>query len=422
MSIRRLTKAATVMVSAAVLATLVSPATTAAPATAATALPPPVSSLMFGQHFRNAWPTTAGSVRLWDTGVTWREVQPAKGVWDWSRLDAQVAQALAKRAQPVLVLGQTPAWASSRPTQVAYVGKGAAAYPKLLSDWGTYVKTVAKRYKGRVKVYETWNEPNLPGFFSGTAAQMKTLHITAAKLIKSVDPAATVLSPGMPIRRPGSLEWMRAFFASMTAVEKARYVDVVNLHLYPNPGVSPEAAMAILPTAKRYLALAKVPATKPIWNTEMNYGLGIGGPGSKPRLVASSVAPGYVARTMVLSAANRIGRVYWYAWDSRGLFGLDMLKADSTPTAAGIAWTQTYKWLVGARVLGCTKDKLGTYTCTVSYGRSKGKVMWNPGRSLGMRAPVYTTGMAFLNGVSIKAKAGARVPVGPNPVLVRTSR
>lgn len=408
---------------AAVAFTTLAVAAPSSPASAAIAAPAPVTPLMFGQHFTRAWPGTAvGSVRIWDTGTTWRDVQPTKTTWDWSRLDAQVAQAIAKRAQPMLVLGQTPAWASTRPTQAGYVAKGAAANPKSMTDWVTYVKNTARRYKGKIRVYETWNEPNIPGFYSGTPLQMKALHLAAAKVIKSIDPKAVVLPPGLPLRRPGSMAWMQSFFGSMSAIEKSRYVDVVNLHLYPNPGVAPEATLTLLTTAKRYLALAKVPATKPIWNTEMNYGLGVGGPGSRPRAVPAAVAPGYVARTMMLAAANRIGRVYWYAWDSHGLFGLDMLKADGTPTPAGVAWGQTYRWMVGARVLGCSKDRLGTYTCTLSYGRSKGKVVWNPSRSFGMRAPVYTTAMAFLNGVTIKARAGARVPVGPNPVLIRTSR
>ena len=40
------------------------------------------------------WPRQpVGAVRLWDSGVTWREIETAPGVFDFSRLDAQVATA-----------------------------------------------------------------------------------------------------------------------------------------------------------------------------------------------------------------------------------------------------------------------------------------------------------------------------------------
>ena len=31
-----------------------------------------------------------GSLRLWDVGVSWKEIETSKGVYDWSKLNATV--------------------------------------------------------------------------------------------------------------------------------------------------------------------------------------------------------------------------------------------------------------------------------------------------------------------------------------------
>jgi hypothetical protein len=124
-----------------------------------------------------SWPDAPiGLVRLWDTGTTWRDVQPARDRWDFSALDRAVANARAHHAQIALVLGQTPAWASSRPMDLGDCnGPGVAAPPVSVEDWWIYAHAVATRYRGRIAAYEIWNEVNLPGYFSGSIAQMVRL-------------------------------------------------------------------------------------------------------------------------------------------------------------------------------------------------------------------------------------------------------
>ena len=82
------------------------------PASPAAAAKVTVDKRFFGIHDTDAtsWPSiSVGSLRLWDAGVTWADIQPEQGRFDWTRLDAIVTAAQARNVEVTLVLGQTPA-------------------------------------------------------------------------------------------------------------------------------------------------------------------------------------------------------------------------------------------------------------------------------------------------------------------------
>src|SRR3954447_26782857 len=110
---------------------------------------------LFGMHMHSAtaWPRTAGGAalpvgfeRIWDDKATWRDIQPTApnlltpdANWKWSRLDQQVATASTKNSYIEVTLGQTPQWASSKPSEIGdWYGAGAAAPPLKDSLSGTY--------------------------------------------------------------------------------------------------------------------------------------------------------------------------------------------------------------------------------------------------------------------------------------------
>ena len=221
----------------------------------------------FGMHYHDVgrngtWPEAPiGWMRLWDTGTSWREVQPERARWDFSVLDAAVANARAHHATVSLVLGQSPAWASSKPAQPgAFYGAGAAAPPASVTDWWIYVNTVAARYRGRIAAYEIWNEVNLPGFYSGSVAQMVRLTRIGRDAVKRADPSASVLSPSVTLR--GGTKDPRKF----AKAGGYRYSDAVNIHGYPMPTAGPEAGVALVDRARHAIAGFKG-GRKPIWNT-----------------------------------------------------------------------------------------------------------------------------------------------------------
>ena len=89
-------------------------------------LAPPLESLSgtvppvyFGMHVHGlleftSWPTVPfGAIRFWDTGVTWKDLEPNKNDWHLGRLDRLVNLAAGHHVEVLLCFGKTPAWASN---------------------------------------------------------------------------------------------------------------------------------------------------------------------------------------------------------------------------------------------------------------------------------------------------------------------
>jgi hypothetical protein len=156
---------------------------------------------LFGMHIHHIgtytpWPAVPfGTWRLWDAYVSWPNLEPNKGQWYFDKLDSYVQLAQSHNVEILLPLGLSPTWASARPTEPSGYNAGSAAEPANIEDWKNYVRTVATRYKGRIRYYEIWNEPNEPLFFSGTVDQMVTLAREAYAILKEIDPEVMVVSP-----------------------------------------------------------------------------------------------------------------------------------------------------------------------------------------------------------------------------------
>ncbi len=137
-----------------------------------------------------------GAIRIWDNGVRWDEINTANNVYDFSKLDAVVANAEATGANEIMyVLGSTPEWLATDTSIPNYLGAvGANSMPRDLGAWDKWVREVVSKYKGRIDSYQVWNEVNFSSFFSGTPEQMVELTRRAAKIVHDVDPSAEVVT------------------------------------------------------------------------------------------------------------------------------------------------------------------------------------------------------------------------------------
>jgi len=76
------------------------------------------------------WPVVPfGTWRLWDAYVTWKDLEPSKGIWNFAKLDALVSLAAQHNVEIILPLALTPQWASGRPNEPSAYTPGAAAEP-----------------------------------------------------------------------------------------------------------------------------------------------------------------------------------------------------------------------------------------------------------------------------------------------------
>jgi hypothetical protein len=163
----------------------------------------------------------------------------ARGVFDFSRLDAQIAAARRHGVRPLVVLGQTPGFHAQAPNAAGYYGPGASSMPGL-TPWRTYVAKVVRRYKGRGVDYQVWNEANVSGFWSGTPAQMATLTKVTYQVVKNNDARAKVVGPALATRLVSQRRWLRDYYGQRTGgAPVARWINVVSLNLYPLPKGGP---------------------------------------------------------------------------------------------------------------------------------------------------------------------------------------
>lgn len=121
-------------------------------------------------------------------------------------------------------------------TDVAAPGK--AINPN--NPWARFVATAVGRYKGRVRVWEMWNEPDFTLFWSGSVADYARLLKVGFLAARSADPSATVLVGGMMYwewtNRAGDHAWLRALLDELArdpaAAANGYYFDAIPWHWY----------------------------------------------------------------------------------------------------------------------------------------------------------------------------------------------
>jgi hypothetical protein len=368
----------------------------------------------FGMHIHHLasqdptpWPDVpVPQWRLWDALVTWPDLEPNKGQWQFEKLDAYVALAQQHGTGILLPLGGSPHWASARPTLPSDYYPGFTAEPANIEDWRTFVKTVALRYKGRIHAYEVWNEPNLKQFWTGTTDQMLTLTKEASQIIHGVDPNAIVVSPAAT--SDYGIPWLAEFLKK----GGGQYVDAIGFHLYVNPSTLPPEDMVPLIQHVRQVMSDNGVANKPLWNTESGW--------LPPAKFASDdLAAAALARAFIVSWAAGLQRFYWYAWDNISLAIVPYKRDEHRITLAASAYKTTEQWLVGARMESCGQSTDHTWTCQLNRSGKKAWILWNPQGHQKFDLPgswhVRSITPLLENSHPLQ---GTSVDIGPVPVLL----
>lgn len=289
-------------------------------------------------------PLGASYYRLWDMKVAWRDVNPADGLFDWSILDQRVSQVESWGGKPILVLGLTPQWAAADPNagDVRW-GPGTASPPANMDTWRAYVRALVQRYGSRIGAYEIWNEANLQTFWSGSAQQMADMVRIATEEIGTTSLA---LAPSVTTRLKSGADFTAKLAAAMTPATIAQ-LDAWSIHTYPAGDAGPSVADAceqrvddIVRWQQALVTLAKtIPSViKPMWDTEINYGLA--GPGARPRTVWSDAdGASLLICTYQDSRALGIAVTVWYEFTAAEY---DLLGVQMNPATPQInaAWTQ----------------------------------------------------------------------------------
>jgi len=351
------------------------------------------------------WPSVSfGTLRMWNVGTRWNQIETSAGSYNWSKADSVVNLARNNGKDLIYTFGGTPTWASSNPGQGCLFGNGSCASPKSMSDLSSFAKAVATRYKGKIKYYELWNEPNDTHYYTGSMSSMVAMSQTIRDAIKSVDSSAVILSPCPTWSSTGApYTWMNSFLAAGGGA----HFDVAAYHAYAGSS-APEFVISSVQNMRNALTSHGY-GSKQIFITE-------GGWGEDKALTSEDLRANFVARYLVLAWAKGVDKVVWYAYDSTDWGTLYTSSGGLRP--AGTAYNQIHKWLTGATMSSCAQDSNGTWQCKLSRsGGYSGQIIWNPNKSTGYDVSSSFTRKWTLSG-SLSSFSSGYVTVGPKPILV----
>lgn len=371
-------------------------------------------------HIASAARAGYDAIRLWDTGTDWRSLRPQADLWQLDRVAAYISASERSHLKILWTIGNTPRWASSRPNESCAYGFGCAAEPLDIEIWRKYVRTIATTFKGRIECYEPWNEVSFPNdsgfptngsggesgqFFSGSVEAMVNLAKVAFEEIKHVDPSACVLSPSFH----SSGNWVLKLDRFLSA-GGGQYFDVLSQHLYF--GDEPERVIRMTREIRQVMTKHGL-GHVPIWNTE------VGWPFPQkhrewPGLSLEDLVYSITLRTYLLNAAEGISRIYWYAWDNKGMGFFDPISNHDFGSSAAAAAVHV---LDGVTSVSCT-DNNAIWECSLTSKKGRVKVVWLSGKAT-KPVPIVFRGNAIRWGHRLETlPAGAQIMLDSRPIVV----
>ena len=213
-----------------------------------------------------------------------RRHQPYRSAWE--KYDRIVAAAETFQVELIVRLSNPPGW-----TRAQGEGENAVetfAPPDRVQDFADYVQAVVSRYKGRIRYYQLWNEPNIyPEWGSAPIDPESYVELLAAgaTAARAVDPGVVILAgalastinlqPAAP--PPGNSLNDLLFLQRMYDAGAAPYFDIMAMQgygLYSGPTdrrMHPRVINISRHQFVRDLMVKNGDAHKPIWIAEMNW-------------------------------------------------------------------------------------------------------------------------------------------------------
>ena len=160
--------------------------------------------------------------------LSWSDVEPHPGVFDWSTFDQTVAAAQANGITILPIVGYAPSWTS--PTD-------AAAY-------AAFVKAAVERYgpgtAANLRWWELWNEPYFSYAWDQKTSEPEAYAhdvVAASEAAKGVSASVKVLVAADYEDAPqvgGSSPWQTAWIDDMFTAEPSlgQWIDGVSIHPY----------------------------------------------------------------------------------------------------------------------------------------------------------------------------------------------
>lgn len=390
-------------------------------------LPPaPVPSTLFGVTINSATGAMpgfrVGAVRFWDGGTRWSEIQRERGEFDWSVLDRLVAGAEQAGVPPLFVFGNTPKWANPDGPAGPYPD-GTPAPPTDLADWDRLVQAVVDRYRGRIEAYELWVLANDPKFYAGSVETLVEMTRRASEIVRSGDPEATVVCPGMgQLWTSEGVSFLRRF-ATQGGYD---HCDVAGVKLFQRKASDPPETMLSL-TSSIDSIMHEAGVHPRLWSTGTKYTI----PLEKP--LDEVTARNYAVRFFLVGIYARkvnLERMYFYNWGGTKI-PIVLQPVGGVPTNAALAVEQLQRWLHHTQSRSCGHGSAvnlpnNVWRCEFTVtepGRTyNATICWTDKGTATITAGAHVDALHHLNGQTKPTHAGDTITVTEAPVLITSNR
>lgn len=350
------------------------------------------------------WPSVKfGIQRTWDSwpSVGWSSLNPSPGVYNWANLDALVNNSLSHGVELVYTFGHVPAWASTNPGGNCDGSANGDCYAPQTQAWKDFVTQITTRYKGKIKYWELWNEPNAGNFWKGTHAQLVTMAREAHPIIKNA--GGVVLTPAP--QGNNSHVWMDGYLGAGGHA----YADVVTFHGYV---YGPPELLNTLADNMRSVQGKYGMSALPLWDTEHSWG-----DRTWPMGADQDQQSAWLARYLALSYSKGIQRSFWYGWE-HFTWGSLFDRTTDQILKPGIAYREVYNWMIGSNFSPCTASG-SLYQCNIARANGyQAKMVWSTSGTLSYAVPTGYIRLKTIDAQSSTVTGGQSISVGMKPVLI----
>ena len=354
----------------------------------------------------------------------WSRIEPQRGQFHWDYYDRLLACAKRNGITVYAIVGYWSPW--TKP----YTEEG-------IDDYVRFLKELVKRYRGDIKQWEIWNEPNI-FFWQGPKPLYATLLTKSYAAVHQIDPSAQVLglsTAGIDFR----------FIDDMLA-RKAPF-DVLTIHPYRRT-LDDQAFISDL---KRVSDVVRLPSSddlqsrptgrrRPVWLTEMGWATHVPhnalGQDFQPNTQRAQAE--LIARSYLCSIVSGVEpRTFWYDFRNDGddpLYfehNMGIVTRDFHPKPAYVAYATLARMLLNRKLAGPVAAPEGTLCYRFSplpSGEGQGEgaagsliAAWNPKQDVEFVLPVREGAVVRVNAVGEVVPLRTQAGAGPSERLVRVA-
>src|SRR5882757_597293 len=161
------------------------------------------------------------------TDLSWGAIQPSANEWNYQGFDKLVDALASHQIEVQGILGYTARWATTGDPNDKDFNKWSRAAPKL-DSYVAFAKASVNHYKGRIRFWEIWNEPDI-GFWQSPTEKYIELFNATSKAIKQANPDTQVLNGGLAmVARQPNPNFIRDFLKGADTT----YWDIWAYHDY----------------------------------------------------------------------------------------------------------------------------------------------------------------------------------------------